>query len=106
MDKRGDPGSVFGIVLGTAQHHNDPTHPIGLLRLRSERQHHRRATENRHEIAAIQLIKLQSIPLWFEDHAQSNLMLPHFNRRVRHLACTYRAACADAGRGTRPDIRG
>src|SRR6516165_4552985 len=50
-----EAGPYFRIVLGKAHQHADPPHSVGLLRARRERPH-RRAAEQRDELAALHSI--------------------------------------------------
>jgi hypothetical protein len=59
--KRRHSGLSFPIV-GTANQHADPPHPLRLLLARRERPRGSRAADQRDELTALQLIELHSMP--------------------------------------------
>ena len=56
LHERRQPARCFRIVRGQAHQHGDATHPLGLLRMRSERPCSRRAAEQRDERAPLHSI--------------------------------------------------
>jgi hypothetical protein len=60
--ERCDAGLSFRIIRSRVHEHADAPHPLRLLRARRERPRHRRAAEQRDEVAAFQLIEVHLIP--------------------------------------------
>ncbi len=63
LPQRRDLSLCRGIALSIPHQYADAPHPVGLLRLRRERPRHRRAAEQRNEVATSARARLQDIEL-------------------------------------------